>query len=115
MIPAIKNNQVQTKIPLGQKIALIIFGLFLCLALLEIGLRIGGFVFLSLQEHRNRIALKQKGAYRIMCLGESTTAIGGEDSYPSQLEEILNERNIGIRFSVINKGIPGANTTAILS
>jgi tetratricopeptide (TPR) repeat protein len=100
-------------IPLRQKAGLIIFGLFLFLILLEIGLRIGGFIFLSLQEYRNISSLRQKGEYRILCLGESTTA-GGKESYPSQLEEILNKRNIGIKFSVINKGIPAIRTSYIL-
>jgi len=82
---------------------------------LEIGLRIGGFAWLSLQEYRNKISLRQKGAYRIMCLGESTTALGGKDSYPAQLEEILNQKKISIKFSVINKGVPATNSTAIVS
>jgi Tfp pilus assembly protein PilF len=98
-----------------QKIALIIFGLFLSTVLLEIGLRIGGFIFLSLQEHRNAIAIRQRGTYIIMCLGESTTSLGGEDSYPRQLEEILNQSNIGVKFSVINKGVPAINTTGVLA
>jgi len=98
-----------------QKVVLIIFGLLLSVVLLELGLRIGGIVFLSLQEHRNRISIRQKGTYRIICLGESTTGIGGKDSYPLQLEEILNQRDIGIRFSVINKGVSGINTAGIVS
>lgn len=55
--------------------------------------------------------MERKGDYRILCLGESTTY--GE--YPRFLERILNQANIGVRFSVVNKGIPGTNTTAILS
>jgi len=102
------------KILLRQKITLIICGLLLGLVLLETGLRLGGFVYLSWQEHNNRLSLKQKGAYRILCLGESTTALWGEDSYPNQLEEILNQRNTKIRFSVINKGMPGINTEGIV-
>ena len=50
-----------------------------------------------------------------MCLGESTTALGWGDSYPSQLERILNQHNPGIKFSVINKGVPGTNTTQIVA
>jgi tetratricopeptide (TPR) repeat protein len=46
-----------------------------------------------------------------MCLGESTT----QGQYPPFLEEILNQRNIGIKFSVIDKGIGGTNTEVILS
>ena len=99
------------KISLRQKICLTLFGIFLCLLLLEVGLRIGGFIALSLQEHRNAISIKQRGAYRIMCLGESTTM----DGYPTYLEEILNRRNTGIVFSVINEGISGTNTSIIVS
>jgi len=102
-------------ISLKQKIILVICGVFLCVASLEIGLRLGGFIFLSLQELRNTASIKQRGTYRILCLGESTTALGGEYSYPSQLEKILNQRDIGIKFSVINKGIPGTNSAAIAS
>lgn len=98
----------------SKKFGLIIFGIFLGLFLLEIALRVGGFVFLSLQEYRNRIAIAQKGGYCILCLGESTTALGGEYSWPSQLEEILNRAQIGIKFKVINKGIPGISTSGIL-
>ena len=97
-----------------QKILLVISGLFLCVVLLEAGLRIGGFILSSLQEHRNIISIKKKGTFRIMCLGGSTTA-GGENAYPHQLEEVLNQRDIGMKFSVINKGIPGINTTPILA
>ncbi|MFH1037519.1 MAG: tetratricopeptide repeat protein [PVC group bacterium] len=98
-----------------QKIALIVFGLFLGIVLLEIGLRIGGFIFLYLQERANLASLTQRGEFVIMCLGESTTALGGDNAYPRQLEKILNERNTGIKFSVINKGIVATDTTIIAS
>ena len=100
------------KISTKQKIALIISGLFLCVVSLEIGLRMAGLIISSLQEYRNWVSLRQKGTYRIMCLGESTTACS---NYPHQLEEILNQPDIGIKFSVINKGIPAIGTTAIVS
>jgi tetratricopeptide (TPR) repeat protein len=105
-----KDNPARLKIPLRQKIILVIFGLFLTFALLEIGLRLGGFAILSLREYRNRVSVSKKGSYRIMCLGESTT----QSQYPSFLEEILNRRNIGVRFSVIDKGLRGTNTFRIL-
>lgn len=98
-----------------QKFALISLGVFLFLVSLEIGLRAYGALFLYSQEFRNISSITQKGSYRIMCLGESTTVLGfGEDSYPIQLEKILNQSNIGIRFSVINKGVVGVDTSAIL-
>lgn len=98
-----------------QKSALIAFGLLLGIILLEVGLRIGGFVLLHLQERANLASLEEKGEFVILCLGESTTALGGQDSYPRQLEDVLNERDAGIKFSVINKGIVATNTTTIAS
>lgn len=103
------------KISFIGKIKLICLGLFLCLILLEVSLYAGGFIFLFLQEHRNKASLKKKDTYRIICFGESTTAIGGGYSYPSQLEEILNKKSPGIKFSVVNKGIIAANTGFIVS
>ncbi len=104
-----KNNQI--KITLRQKTILVIFGLFLTLTILEVGLRLGGFIILSLQERRNLLSIKQRGEYRIICFGESTT----QGQYPSYLEAILNQRKIGIKFSVIDKGIVGTNTGFIVS
>ncbi|MFH1519226.1 MAG: tetratricopeptide repeat protein [Candidatus Omnitrophota bacterium] len=112
-----KNNLPQPKIPFRQKITLIICGILFFAILFELGLRLGGFILLSLQEYKNRSAIKQKGTYRIICLGESTTALsfGNKDEYPFQLEEILNQRNIGIKFTVINKGVCGTCTAAIVA
>ena len=99
------------KTSLPQKISLILFGLFLTIVILEIILRIGGFTILFLQEHRNLQSIKQKGACRIMCLGESTT----QNQWPPYLEKILNQRNVGIKFNVIDKGLGSTTTTVILS
>ena len=99
----------------GQKVALIFFGVVLFLTLLEGGMRLCGFIISSFQENRNRVSLKQVNAFRIMCLGESTTAEGGADAYPSQLEVVLNQGATGRRFSVINKGVRATNTSVILS
>ena len=105
------NTPHYTKTPFWQKIVLVILGVFLSLILIEVGLRLGGFVVLSSQEIRNRVSLMRRGEYRILCLGESTT----QGQYPSFLEEILNQRNVGIKFSVIDKGIRGTNTQVIVS
>jgi len=111
-----KNNLGQPIIFLRRKIILIICGIFFCAILLEAELRIARAVYLSLQERKNRAAIQKKGTYRIMCLGESTTAfLGSRDCYPNQLEEILNQRNTGIKFSVINKGLAGTYTAVIVS
>ena len=110
------NNQTQKKISHWNKITLIFLGLLAAFIILEIGMRLGGSFFLSRQEYRNLHAIEQKGAYRIMCLGESTTADAeGHAPYPRQLEEILNQKGIGIRFTVINKGKMATNTGTIVS
>ncbi len=106
-----KKKSLQPSTSIWQKTALVLLGLFLSVVLLEAGLRLGGFILLSVQEYGNLRSIKQKGAYRILCLGESTT----QGQYPHLLEEILNERHIGVRFSVIDKGRMGTNTRAILS
>ncbi len=106
-----KNKILQSKITLKQKTALLLSGVLLLLVLSEGSLRLGGFVALYMQEHRNLQSIKQKDAYRIMCLGESTT----QNQYPPFLEQVLNQSKIGKHFSVIDKGMAGANTSAILN
>lgn len=94
---------------------MVFFGFIMALLLLELGLRIGGWVLLSLQESENKIVVSPQEQYRIMCLGESTTFIGGEDSYPRQLETILRQKNKKMEFVVFNKGVPAVDTGVILS
>ncbi|HTY45926.1 MAG TPA: tetratricopeptide repeat protein [Patescibacteria group bacterium] len=96
--------------PLKKKISLVLLGSFVFFIFLEAGLRFGGFVFVSFQEYRNARSLAKKGTYRILCLGESTTA----NQYPPFLEQILNQRHTGVRFSVIDKGVIATDTPAIL-
>jgi len=93
----------------------VIIGFFLSLFLLEICLYLGGVLFTSSQENLNKITLQKKDAYRILGLGDSTTAIGGKNSWPSQLEEVLNNKNLGKEFSVINKGVVLVDSEGILS
>ena len=97
-----------------QRLALVVFGLLVGVVVLEIGLRIAGLVFLSVQERRNQLSLHEGHTYRVLCIGESTTALGGEDSYPSQLERSLNARGKGVSFSVINRGLPAVTTDVIV-
>lgn len=103
------------KINLRQKIGLILFGIGISLVIIDISFRAGGFIYLTLKENRNRIALSRGGEYRILFLGESTTAEGGWDSYPRKTGRILEKRVPAIKFSVINKGTPGVDTTYLLS
>jgi Tfp pilus assembly protein PilF len=106
-----KYGSLQSRASLQQRIALVILGIFLFFVFLETSLRLGELVLLSMQEHRNLQSIKQKGAYRILCLGESTT----QGQYPPFLEQALNQRKIGVCFSTIDKGRISTNTPTILS
>jgi len=110
-----KINKKQLRTTTRQKIFLVLFGIFLALIILELGLRIGGFVLSSYQKSGNKITNNLDNTYRILCLGESTTAIGGEHSWPSQLEVILNNKSSEIKFKVFNEGVGGTNTAFILA
>ena len=51
-------------------------------------------------------------AFRIVCIGESTTAWGGDKSYPSQLELILNrDKEDDLNYQVLNHGRSGVRST----
>ena len=106
-----KSNQKQRKVSFLQRIATILCGLFLAVLILEIGLRLSGLIMLSLQEYKNLQAIQEKGSCRIMCLGESTT----QAQYPPYLEEIMNKRNIGVKISVLDKGMTSIDTGVILA
>ncbi|MCA9393586.1 MAG: tetratricopeptide repeat protein [Candidatus Omnitrophica bacterium] len=94
---------------------LVVAGILAAFLLLEAGLRLAGFVFMQTQQASNRRALNTAGAVRVLCLGESTTALGGAHAYPQLLEQILNQNPDGRVFRVINKGVPGITTDHILA
>jgi len=96
-----------------QRLLLIVGGLLGALFLLELGLRGTGAVLLAWRERADLLRTAKNGEVRILCIGESTTYCGGTKAYPRQLEEILNARGAPRRFTVVNKGIPGTNTTVI--
>lgn len=109
-----KNHFGKKKFPFVSGILWTIIGLLTALVLLEAALRMGGMVSRWVHEHKNRPSAIQKKDYRILCMGESMTAVGYNKSYPSQLEEILNQRGNGTRFIVINKGESSINSSYIL-
>ena len=96
--------------PFRNRLALAALGTVLCLGILEAGLRTGASVLRARHERASLAALRQKGGYRILCLGESTTYSG----YPPVLGEVLNSRSDGVRFAVIDGGIPAVGTGFIL-
>ncbi|MBN1823097.1 MAG: hypothetical protein JW803_02125 [Endomicrobiales bacterium] len=92
-----------------EKVFLILLGLVLSLAVIEAGIRVAGFAVLKSQERQNRIRLKNKSDCRILCVGESTT----QREWPPMLQKVLDERSRGVRYTVIDCGLGGTNTSFI--
>lgn len=86
----------------------------LLLISIELSLRICGWVYMGIQDASNLRSFKKNHQITIVAIGESTTAFGGENSWPRLLEQILHKDNPTIRFAVINKGVPGTTTNDVL-
>jgi len=74
--------------------------------LFEVLLHFGGWAGASFQNLQNKINMKDAKAVRVLCLGDSMTFYGGANSYPNQLQTILNENQSGATYEVYNHGIP---------
>ncbi len=105
-----------------KKIGLIFFGFAIALILLEVGLRIAGYLTILSQNRaaRTGIDFGDENQYRILCIGESTTAqifVNGKgEAWPAQMERILNATEKGPRrYKTVNKGVPGTVTAFILA
>ncbi|MBD3264485.1 MAG: tetratricopeptide repeat protein [Candidatus Omnitrophica bacterium] len=98
-----------------KRVTLILFGVIISIILLELTLRMVGGVILLKRGLQDKAIGERKNTYVIICLGESTTACGGEDAYPAQLEEILNQKTRDVNFRVINRGRDGTNSAFILN
>ena len=90
---------------------LVLLGLCLSFVIIEFSLRAAGVAYAHWKEGVNKVSLNRSGTYRILCLGESTT----DNQYPWQLEEILNGKGFGFKFSVIDKGRTGTVSDVIFS
>lgn len=88
--------------------------LALYLFFLEVFLTLGGKGFIIYQDIQNRKTIGGKDVYKIMCLGDSITAEGGDNAYPIQLEKYLNTKAGTAKFKVINHGIPSADSAMLL-
>jgi len=93
------------------KILFIAIGMILSLVVLEASLQTAAAIRSVGKNNRNIESIRNGGTFRILCLGESTT----DGQYPWQLEEILNAKNTGVKFQVIDKGRGGSNTDLILA
>ena len=102
-----------------QIIFVVFIGIIVSLVLLEVGLRIIGAVYQNITRQKDKIVIvTDKDHFNILCTGASWTAGAGApmgEDYPSQLEEILNERIGGKTFTVFGRGMSGQNTSQILA
>lgn len=93
---------------LRYKLVAIISGIMVSLVLIELTLRVAGFYWLY--DFRKVTTPRENRDLTILTVGESTTAFGGEDSYPNILQDLLKSK-----AKVINGGMPGATTDEIYS
>ncbi|MEM5829489.1 MAG: SGNH/GDSL hydrolase family protein [Candidatus Aenigmatarchaeota archaeon] len=79
-------------------------GLYLCQSPVYIKINSYGF------RDKEYPLIKPPNACRIIAIGDSHTfglGVNLEDSYPKVLERLLNERNDGKNYEVLNFGVPG--------
>ena len=101
--------------PLHKKLAGALLGILAALVLAELGMRTAGWISYSLSGRGD-----ESGAadFTILCHGDSNVFglwEAAEESYPGQLERILNERSSETRFKVVNLGVPGMGSGHLLS
>jgi len=100
-------------------------GALLTLVLLELAVALAYRGFVHLQADQAPAASPGGGnELRILCVGESTTAVSGDDTgtlllpataYPAQLERILDARQSTFDFNVLNAGMLGGNSESVMS
>jgi lysophospholipase L1-like esterase len=95
-------------------IAIAVAGLLLAVLLLEGLLRLSGWVIQAGQSRSNPRLDFRRDEFRIVALGESTTAQvwsdGRENSWVGQLETLLNEASLGYRIKIINMAVGGTSS-----
>lgn len=95
------------------RMALSIGGTLLSLAILETFFWVFSLLYTQ-HVYPTNISPTDLTRYRIVALGESTTAWIHGPAWPELLEQELNRRAGAPRFRVYNLGVGGADTTAIL-
>jgi hypothetical protein len=89
--------------------------LLIILGSVEISLRIfSSYYYNKMIKLKSNVSF-QENEVRILCIGESTTALGGSNSYPAQLQVLLNQNSPSNKtYTVINEGKPAASTDIVL-
>ena len=113
---------LRRKVP--RRLLSLFLGSVLTLVALEVSLSVAYRAFAWYQMRSNDASIAEGAdAVRILCVGESTTAVAGDEagsmlvphtSYPAQLETILNTRQSAIQFQVLNNGMMGGTSGTTL-
>lgn len=116
--PKNRTNAKTDRVPLSwkAKFGLIVFGIAVSLVLLELALRSVGFVYHFEKQHIPSAFADE--TFAILCVGDSCTFGQGArqpatQSYPAQLEHILQSRHGEDEFGVANTGQPGMNSSQL--
>jgi len=103
---------------LKEKALAFLIGFITIMVLLEAGLRIEGLIYPKEYVSENKKSgIRRNEDYVILCIGDShTVGLGAayDDSYPRQLEKMLNAGNFKKKFIVINGGVVGSNSSQAL-
>ena len=93
-----------------RKTVIILVGLMSALLLVEFGVRGAGLALQAYLSQRNAKAMSARGNVRVMCIGDSMTF----GQYPATLEALLAKNKNGMKFAVIDRSLPGTNSSDTL-
>ncbi len=108
-----RRDTQQSRRHISRRLLAFVIGTVFTLVLLEVSLRLLGAFYSKASESDQR----QGGDLRVLCVGDSFTfGLGApsQQSYPAQLERMLNRTYTNRHFVVINRGHPGQNSWEML-
>ena len=97
-----------------ERLLLVVLGIGLTLVVVEVGLRVGRFVLHQVGYRATR-AEDVEGRV-ILCVGDSHTygtSIPRAHAYPAQLQTYLDRVDPEGRYTVVNRGVPGMNSSQV--
>ncbi len=119
-----RRRRTRSQPSVVRRAAALLLGVVATIGCMELVLSAGYRAFVWNQMRKNEASIaNEDGAIRILAIGESTTAVAGDETgsmlvprtaWPHALERILNERRPDRRFQVLNNGIMGGTSSEIL-
>ena len=97
------------------KLFVVLLGLVTAFLLLEMGLRVFGYVY---DRYTRHAVVSSGSSATVLCLGDSYTNCPGvprDESYPAQLQRLLDAAHGEGAYTVVNLGVNGQNTTRLLN